>query len=108
MTSDAKMAERQGGFGEIPPDGSCFNKLAIDYFGPFFTKPPKSRETRGIKFYKMYGMAVLCQQTRALKFYPVEGYDTKSFLTTFEIHCAMHGVPTHVLSDPMSAFMQIS
>ena len=105
LTSDAKMAERQGGFGEIPPDGSCFNKLAIDYFGPFWSKPPMSRETRGTKFYKMYGMAVLCQQTRALKFYPVEGYDTKSFLTTFEIHCAMHGVPTHVLSDPMSAFI---
>ena len=105
LTSDAKMAERQGGFGEIPPDGSCFNKLAIDYFGPFWSKPPKSRETRGTKFYKMYGMAVLCQQTRALRFYPVEGYDTKSFLTTFEIHCAMHGVPTHVLSDPMSAFI---
>lgn len=50
-------------------------------------------------------MAVLCQQTRALKFYPVEGYDTKSFLTTFEIHCSMHGVPSHILSDPMTSFI---
>ena len=50
-------------------------------------------------------MAVLCQQTRAVKFYPVEGYDTKSFLTTFEIHCSNHGVPTHVLSDPMTTFI---
>ena len=105
MPSDAQMAEKQGGFGEVPPDGSCFNKIAMDYFGPFWCKPPKFRETRGTKFYKMYGMAILCQQTRAVKYYPVEGYDTKSFLTTFEIHCAIHGVPSHVLSDPMSAFI---
>ena len=103
--SDAKMSERQGGFGEVPPDGSCFNKIAMDYFGPFWCKPPKFKETRGTKFYKIYGMAVLCQQTRAVKFYPVEGYDTKSFLTTFEIHCSTHGVPTHVLSDPMTTFI---
>ena len=103
--SNAKMAEKKGGFGEIPPDGSAFNKLAVDYFGPFWCKPPKSRETRGTKFHKIYGMAVLCQQTRAVKFYPVEGYDTSSFLNTFRIHCSMHGVPTHVLSDPMTTFV---
>ena len=105
MPSDAKMGDKQGGFGEVPPDGSCFNKIAMDYFGPFWCKPPKFRETRGTKFYKMYGMAILCQQSRAVKYYPVEGYDTKAFLTTFEIHCAMHGVPCTVLSDPMSAFI---
>ena len=105
IPANAKMAERKGGFGEIPPDGSAFNKIAMDYFGPFFCKPPRGRETRGTKFYKMYGMAVLCQQTRAVKFYPVEGYDTESFLNTFKIHCSMHGVPTHVLSDPMTTFI---
>ena len=105
IPSNAKMAERKGGFGEIPMDGSCFNKVAIDYFGPFWCKPPKFKETRGTKFYKIYGMAVLCQQTRAVKFYPVEGYDTKSFLITFEIHCSIHGVPSHVLSDPMTTFI---
>ena len=105
--SNAKMSERQGGFGEVPPDGSCFNKIAMDYYGPFKCKTPRSRdmETRGTKHYKIYGMAVLCQQTRAVKFYPVEGYDTKSFLTTFDIHCSIHGVPTHVLSDPMTSFI---
>jgi hypothetical protein len=105
QTSNAKMAERQGGFGEIPPDGSSFNKIAMDYFGPFWCKPPKFKETRGTKFYKIYGMAVLCQQTRAVKFYPVEGYDTKAFLTAFEIHCSTHGVPSHVVSDPMTTFI---
>ena len=104
-TSDAKMAERQGGFGEVPPDGSCFNKIAMDYFGPFWVRPPKFKRTRQTKPYKIYGMAILCQQSRAVKFYPVEGYDTKAFLGTFEIHCSIHGVPTHVLSDPMSSFI---
>ena len=102
---DAKMSSRKGGFGEVPNDGSAFNKIAIDYFGPFFAKPPKGRETRGTKFFKIWGMAVLCQQTRAIKVYPIEGYDTQSFLTAFKIHMANHGVPTSVLSDPMSAFV---
>ena len=102
---DAKMSSRKGGFGEVPEDGSCFNKIAIDYFGPYLCKPPKGRETRGTKFFKIWGMAVLCQQTRAIKVYPVEGYDTESFLTAFKTHCALHGVPQHVLSDPMSAFV---
>ena len=34
-TQDAKMGPRCGGFGEIPKDNSAFNRLAIDYFGPF-------------------------------------------------------------------------
>ena len=102
---DAKMSVRKGGFGEVPEDGSCFNKIAIDYFGPYMCKPPKGRETRGTKFFKIWGMAVLCQQTRAIKVYPIEGYDAESFLTAFKIHCANHGVPTSVLSDPMTAFV---
>ena len=102
---DAKMSSRKGGFGEVPEDGSCFNKIAIDYFGPYLCKPPKGRETRGTKFFKIWGMAVLCQQTRAIKVYPVEGYDTESFLTAFKTHTSLHGVPTSVLSDPMSAFV---
>ena len=105
IPSNAKMSERKGGFGEVPPDGSAFNKIAIDYFGPFLCKPPRSRETRNTKFYKIFGMAVLCQQTRAVKFYPVEGYDTQSFLNAFKIHCSMHGMPSHVLSDPMKTFI---
>ena len=31
-----------------------------------------------------------------------------SFMTVFKIHCALHGVPTSVLSDPMSAFKAAS
>ena len=108
QTQDAKMGVKKGGFGEVPEDGSCFNRLAMDYFGPYMCKPPKGRETRGTKFFKIWGMAVLCQQTRAIKVYPVEGYDTQSFLTVFKTHCALHGVPTSVLSDPMSAFKAAS
>ena len=104
-TQDAKMAPRRGGFGTIPKDGSAFDMIAVDYFGPFLAKPPRGRETRGTKFFKIWGMAVLCQQTRAIKAYPIEGYDTQSFLTVFKTHCALHGVPTSVLSDPMSAFV---
>ena len=108
MNIIAKMSSRKGGFGEVPEDGSCFNKIAIDYFGPYLCKPPRGRETRGTKFFKIWGMAVLCQQTRAIKVYPIEGYDTTAFHTIFKTHCALHGVPTSVLSDPMSAFKAAS
>ena len=62
IPSNAKMAERQGGFGEVPPDGSCFNKIAMDYFGPFWVRPPKFKKTRQTKPYKIYGMANLLKK----------------------------------------------
>ena len=51
-------------------------------------------------------MAVLCLQSRAIRIYPVEGYDTDSFLTAFKTHCSLHGVPSTILSDPMKAFIK--
>ena len=99
------MAPRRGGFGQVPPDLSAFNHIAIDYFGPYMAKPPKGRQTRNTRFYKVWGMALVCQNTRAVKIYPIEGYDTASFLTIFGVHCANHGVPTTVLSDPMTAYV---
>ena len=108
QTQDAKMGPRRGGFGTIPKDGSCFNMIAIDYFGPFLAKPPKIRNTRINKHYKIWGCAILCQQSRGIKIYPIEGYDTQSFITVFKTHCSLHGTPTSVLSDPMSAFKAAS
>ena len=108
VIQNAQMDKNKGGFGEIPADGSIFNKIAMDYFGPFYCKPPKLRETRVSKKYKVYGMIILCQQTRAVKIIPVEGYDQESFLTAFKIHCSNHGIPTEILSDPMSSFIASS
>ena len=105
---DAQMAEKKGGFGTIPEDGSAFCNLALDYFGPLYARPPKAKQTRQSKSYKIYGLAILCQQTRAIKIYVVEGYDTESFLVAFRTHCANHGVPTSILSDPMKAFVKAS
>ena len=103
----AVMDSKKGGFGTIPEDGSAFNKIAIDYFGPFFAKlPKKTVQTRAVRNYKIFGLAMLCLQTRAVKIYPVEGYDTISFLTVFKLHCANHGVPSTILSDPMKAFVK--
>ena len=101
----ALMGPRTGGLGlPAPPSGASFLHIAIDYFGPLSTRTPRGRETRGTKFYKTYGMIVVCQQSRGISLYPVEGYDTVSFMTAFKTHCAMHGVPETILSDPMSAF----
>ena len=102
---NAVMADRKCEFGTVPPDGSCFNHIAMDYFGPLQCKTPKYKTTRNSKTYKIYGLVVLCQQTRAIAIYPVEGYDTSSFLVAFKMHCALRGLPTTVLSDPMSSFI---
>ena len=101
----AKMGERTGGLGApAPPSGASFLHIAMDYFGPMMTRSPRGRETKNTKFYKTWGMIVMCQQTRGISLYPVEGYDTASFMTAFKTHCAMHGVPETILTDPMSAF----
>ena len=103
---EAQMDKRKGGFGTVPPDGSAFNKVAMDYFGPLFAKVPKSKQTRASKPYKIFGLAMICQQTRAIRVYPVEGYDTESFLIVFRHHCANHGIPSEIVSDPMRAFVK--
>ena len=106
---EAVMGPRKGGFATVPSDGSAFNHIAIDYFGPMYAKlPKKTKETRAVRNYKIFGLAILCQQTRAIKIYPVEGYDTVSFMTTFRAHCANYGVPLEILSDPMTAFIKAS
>ena len=101
----APMADRNCEFGTIPQDGSCFNHIAMDYFGPLPCKTPKHVQTRSTKTYNIYGLAILCQQTRGVAIYTVEGYDTQSFIVAFKQHCAIRGVPRTVLSDPMSSFI---
>ena len=105
LIQNAQMGKNTGGFGEIPKNYSPFNSLAMDYFGPFWAMPPKTRETRIRKKYKVYGMILLCLHTRAIKVLPVEGYDQESFLTAFKIHCSNHGIPSQIVSDPMSSFL---
>ena len=51
-------------------------------------------------------MIIVCQQTRAVSIVPCEGYYVEAFQTAFSTHCAMHGVPAQVNSDPMSAFVR--
>ena len=88
-----------------PDDGACFKDLVIDYFGPLPTKMPRQRQTRQTRHFKQYGMVVLCQSTHAVNIECVEGYDTASFKTSFNTHCARFGIPDSIMSDPMSAFI---
>ena len=105
-TQDALMADRGGGLGlPRPEDGSAFRHVTADYFGPVASRPPRGRETRGTKFYKSWGLAIYCQETRAVSITPVEGYDKEAFFVAFNTHCARHGSPTTLKTDPMSAFI---
>ena len=103
----AKMDERKGFIGTEPPaDGSSYNHICTDYIGPYSCKAPKGRDsqTKSTRHFKIWGMIVLCQQTRSVSIYPIEGYDVRSFMTGFHIHCDLRGTPSSILSDPMSAY----
>ena len=105
-TQTALMADRGGGLGlPRPEDGSSFRHVTADYFGPVMCRPPRGRETRGTKFYKSWGLAIYCQETRGVSITPVEGYSKEAFFIAFNTHCARHGTPTSLKTDPMSAFV---
>ena len=109
LINDAQMDSRKHAFDPkyMNKDCGAFQSICIDYFGPFHVREPKSRTTRSTKVpRKIYGMAVLDNITRAVQFYPVESYNTESFLTTFRIHTNLYGVPEEVISDPMTAFIK--
>ena len=87
-----------------PPDGSAFNNIVIDFIGPIKTKMRNQKLTKTTKTFKTWGCVIYCQDTHAINIIGVEGYDKQSFYTAFKTHCAQHGIPSHIQSDPMASF----
>ena len=50
-------------------------------------------------YIKLWGLVVVCQNTRAVKMYATSGYSTDDFLTAFHRFTSNHGNPLMVVSD---------
>ena len=48
---------------------------------------------------KVYGLVIVCQNTRAVKLLPVPGYDTQSFMLAYVRFTSNFGTPALICSD---------
>ena len=72
-----------------------FTYVSIDFAGPYVAKAMGNSRTT----IKVWGLVVICQNTRAVKLYATAGYGTDEFLTAFPRFTANHGNPMLVVSD---------
>jgi len=63
--------------------------------GPFQVKGLGNQRAR----IKVYGLVIVCQNTRAVKLLPVPGYDTASFLVAYRRFTNDFGTPELIISD---------
>ena len=72
-----------------------FSYISIDFAGPYRAKAMGNSRT----FIKLWGLVVICQNTRAVKMYATAGYSTDDFLTAYRRFTSNHGNPLLVVSD---------
>ena len=81
-----------------------FTNVSLDFLGPLKVKGLANQRAR----IKVYGLLILCQNTRALKLLPVPGYDTGSFLMAYIHFTSNYGNPALVVSDRGTQLMKAS
>ena len=72
-----------------------FSHVSIDLAGPYQAKAMGNSRT----YIKLWGLVIICQNTRAVRMYAVAGYSTDAFLTAYHRFTANHGNPLLVVSD---------
>ena len=72
-----------------------FSNVSLDFLGPYKIKGLANQRAR----IKVYGLLLVCQNTRALKLLPVPGYSTESFLLAYICFTSNHGSPALSVSD---------
>ena len=78
----------------------AFEKVGVDYGGPFFTKQGRGR-TRA----KRYLCLFTCLTTRAVHLEMSYSLDTDSFINAFTRMTSRRGTPTYVISDNGTNFV---
>ena len=69
--------------------------ISVDFAGPF-----KARAMGNSRSYlKVWGLVIVCQNSRAVRLYATSGYSTDNFLTTYRKFTANHGCPLLVVTD---------
>ena len=72
-----------------------FTFVSIDFAGPYRARGIGNSRCQ----IKLWGLVIICQNTRAVKMYATAGYSTDDFLTAYSRFTANHGNPVLVVSD---------
>ena len=90
---------------ELPPSMTVpsppFNQVGLDLFGPLVVKKMGgAKTTRGKSgTFKVWGLLILCLNTKAVKLFIAAGYSTEDFLMAYEQFTSDHGHPAWIHSD---------
>ena len=79
-----------------------FSHVSLDYAGPFSARAMGNSRAQ----LKVWGLVIVCQNTRAVRMYAAAGYATDDFLTAYTRFTANHGNPLLVVSDSGSQLMK--
>ena len=84
---------------DIPPHQlrPCppFTHVSLDFAGPFSARAMGNSRTR----IKLWGLVLVCQNTRAVKMLATAGYSTDDFITAYRRFTANFGNPALVITD---------
>ena len=83
----------------INPIDKPFNRIALDYAGPYRAK--FGQETK-----KVYILVITCLYTRAINLEISVDMTTKEFLRSLQLHCHKFGLPSFVMNDLGSNLVQ--
>ena len=72
-----------------------FSYASLDFAGPYRAKAMGNSRT----YIKLWGLIIICQNTRAIRMYATAGYSTDDFLTAFRRFTSHHGNPLLIVSD---------
>ena len=72
-----------------------FSFISLDFAGPYVVKSMGNSRA----LLKVWGLVIICQNTRAIKMLATAGYSTDEFLTTYTRFTSNYGCPVLVVSD---------
>ena len=72
-----------------------FSHVSVDFAGPYRAKAMGNSRS----YVKLWGLVIICQNTRAIKMLATAGYSTDDFLTAYRRFTANFGNPRLVVSD---------
>ena len=79
-----------------------FSFVSLDFAGPYLAKAMGNSRAS----LKVWGLVLICQNTRAVKLYATAGYSTDDFFTAYVRFTSNHGNPLLVVSDSGSQLVK--
>ena len=79
-----------------------FSFISLDFAGPYPVKAMGNSRS----FLKVWGLVIICQNSRAVKMLATAGYSTDDFLTAYLRFTANFGCPLLVVSDAGSQLVK--